>query len=209
MPFRLGWNSTKMHLFTHFKFTHFQEGVAGKTGLGIDNEGMVEHDRLIGELRAQFKELGIEDNTIVMGATEKGSEAFTWPAGGTTMFRVEQNTLWEGGLWRARRGLPSGTRHVVTRAGKAVETPGGFRRVWSDWEGSSGGSAIGRELRPRTMLVRDGERGLKSVVMVPRFGVRLRRVASGAVHGAVGALVCQSRSLVSGFRMRCTTICGW
>lgn len=97
MPFYLGWNSPKMHLFTHFKFTHVKEGVAGKTGLGIDNEGMVEHDRRIGELRAQFKELGIEDNTIVMGATEKGSEAFTWPAGGTTMLRVEQNTLWEGG----------------------------------------------------------------------------------------------------------------
>lgn len=97
MPFCLGWNSTKMHLFTHFQFTHFKEGVAGKTGLGIDSAGLVEHDRWIGELRARCKELGIEDNTIVMDPTEMGSEAFTWPAGGTTMFRGEQTRCGRGG----------------------------------------------------------------------------------------------------------------
>ena len=39
-PFFLWWNSTKMHVFTHLK-----ESVAGKTGLGIYADGMVEHDR--------------------------------------------------------------------------------------------------------------------------------------------------------------------
>jgi arylsulfatase len=91
-PFFLWWNSTKMHIFTHLK-----EGVAGKTGLGIYADGMVEHDRQIGELLAQLKDLGIEDNTIVMYSTDNGAEAFTWPDGGTTMFRGEKNTQWEGG----------------------------------------------------------------------------------------------------------------
>jgi len=91
-PFFLWWNSTKMHIFTHLK-----EGVAGKTGLGIYADGMVEHDRQIGELLAQLKELEIEDNTIVMYPTDNGAEAFTWPDGGTTMFRGEKNTQWEGG----------------------------------------------------------------------------------------------------------------
>ena len=91
-PFFLWWNSTKMHIFTHLK-----EGVAGKTGLGIYADGMVEHDRQIGELLAQLKELGIEDNTIVMYSTDNGAEAFTWPDGGTTIFRGEKNTQWEGG----------------------------------------------------------------------------------------------------------------
>ncbi|MFM8635213.1 MAG: sulfatase-like hydrolase/transferase, partial [Planctomycetia bacterium] len=44
-PFFIWWNSTKMHIFTHLK-----EGVAGKTGLGIYADGMVEHDRQVGEL---------------------------------------------------------------------------------------------------------------------------------------------------------------
>jgi arylsulfatase A-like enzyme len=91
-PFFVWWNSTKMHIFTHLK-----DGVAGKTGLGIYADGMVEHDRQVGELLAKLKELGIEENTIIMYSTDNGAEAFTWPDGGTTMFRGEKNTQWEGG----------------------------------------------------------------------------------------------------------------
>ena len=32
-----------------------------------------------------------------MYSTDNGAEAFTWPDGGTTMFRGEKNTQWEGG----------------------------------------------------------------------------------------------------------------
>lgn len=91
-PFFIWWNSTKMHIFTHLK-----ESVAGKTGLGIYADGMVEHDRQIGVLLAKLKELGLEENTIVVYSTDNGAEAFTWPDGGTTMFRGEKNTQWEGG----------------------------------------------------------------------------------------------------------------
>jgi arylsulfatase len=91
-PFFLWWNSTKMHIFTHLK-----EGVAGKTGLGIYADGMVEHDRQVGLMLAKLKELGLDENTIVMYSTDNGAEAFTWPDGGTTMFRGEKNTQWEGG----------------------------------------------------------------------------------------------------------------
>ncbi|MFM8283625.1 MAG: arylsulfatase [Planctomycetaceae bacterium] len=91
-PFFIWWNSTKMHIFTHLK-----NGVAGKTGLGIYADGMVEHDRQVGELLAKLDELGLTDDTIVMYSTDNGAEAFTWPDGGTTMFRGEKNTQWEGG----------------------------------------------------------------------------------------------------------------
>jgi arylsulfatase len=91
-PFFLWWNSTKMHIFTHLK-----EGVAGKTGLGIYADGMIEHDRQVGEMLDKLKALGLEDNTIVMYSTDNGAEVFTWPDGGTTMFRGEKNTPYEGG----------------------------------------------------------------------------------------------------------------
>jgi arylsulfatase A-like enzyme len=91
-PFFIWWNSTKMHIFTHLK----PEAV-GKTGLGVYADGMVEHDHDIGLLLAKLEELGIEDNTIVMYSTDNGSESFSWPDGGTTMFRGEKNTQWEGG----------------------------------------------------------------------------------------------------------------
>ena len=91
-PFFIWWNSTKMHIFTHLK-----DELDGKTGLGIYADGMVEHDRQVGEVLAKLKELGIDENTIVMYSTDNGAEAFTWPDGGTTMFRGEKNTQWEGG----------------------------------------------------------------------------------------------------------------
>jgi arylsulfatase len=91
-PFLVWWNSTRMHVFTHLK-----PSSEGKTGLGVYADGMVEHDAMVGQLLAKLKELGIEDNTIVMYSTDNGAETFTWPDGGTTMFHGEKNTNWEGG----------------------------------------------------------------------------------------------------------------
>jgi arylsulfatase len=91
-PFFVWWNSTRMHIFTHLR-----PESDGKTGLGIYADGMVEHDAMVGQLLDKLKELGIEDNTIVMYSTDNGAETFTWPDGGTTMFRGEKNTNWEGG----------------------------------------------------------------------------------------------------------------
>ena len=92
-PFFLWWNSTRMHIWTHLK-----EESEGKTGLGVYADGMVEHDGHVGEILAKLKELGLDENTIVMYSTDNGAESFTWPDGGTTMFRGEKNTQWEGGF---------------------------------------------------------------------------------------------------------------
>ena len=91
-PFFLWWNSTRMHIFTHLK----KESV-GKTGLGIYPDGMVEHDGHVGQMLDKLKALGLEDDTIVMYSTDNGAESMSWPDGGTTMFRGEKNTQWEGG----------------------------------------------------------------------------------------------------------------
>ena len=92
-PFFLWWNSARMHVFTHLR-----KESEGKTGLGIYADGMVEHDGHVGQVLAKFKELGLEENTLVMYSTDNGAETFTWPDGGTTMFRGEMNTQWEGGF---------------------------------------------------------------------------------------------------------------
>ena len=92
-PFFVWWNSTRMHVWTHLK-----PASVGKTGLGVYADGMVEHDAMVGQLLAKLKELGVEDNTIVMYSTDNGAEFFSWPDGGTTMFRNEKATQWEGGF---------------------------------------------------------------------------------------------------------------
>ncbi|CAN7685977.1 arylsulfatase [Pararhizobium sp. LjRoot238] len=91
-PFFMWYNSTRMHIFTHLK-----EESAGKTGLGVYADGMVEHDGHVGQILAKLKELGLEDNTIVMYSTDNGAESMSWPDGGTTMFRGEKNMQYEGG----------------------------------------------------------------------------------------------------------------
>ncbi len=91
-PFFLWWNSTRMHIWTHLK-----KESQGVTGLGIEADGLVEHDGQVGQLLAKLKELGLDDNTIVMYSTDNGAESFSWPDGGTTPFHGEKAENWEGG----------------------------------------------------------------------------------------------------------------
>ncbi|WP_429806688.1 arylsulfatase [Ensifer sp. B1-9] len=91
-PFFCWFNSTRMHIHTHLK-----PESEGKTGLGIEADGMVEHDGMVGRLLKQLDDLGIADNTIVLWTTDNGAEEFSWPDGGTTPFRGEKNANWEGG----------------------------------------------------------------------------------------------------------------
>ena len=91
-PFFLWTNFTRMHIWTHLK-----KEVEGKTGLGIYPDGMVEHDAHVGLLLDKIKALGLDDNTIIMYSTDNGAEMMSWPDGGTTPFRGEKNTNWEGG----------------------------------------------------------------------------------------------------------------
>ena len=53
-------------------------------------DGMVEHDAMVGQLLDKLKELGLEENTIVMYSTDNGAEKFTWPDGGQSPFRGEK-----------------------------------------------------------------------------------------------------------------------
>jgi arylsulfatase A-like enzyme len=92
-PFFIWWNSTRMHCFTHLK-----KESDGKTGLGVYADGMVEHDGHVGQVLDKLKELGLEDNTIVMYSSDNGAEFMNWPDGGSTIYRGEKNTQWEGGF---------------------------------------------------------------------------------------------------------------
>ncbi|RYZ42837.1 MAG: arylsulfatase [Myxococcaceae bacterium] len=93
-PFFIWFNSTRMHVFTHLK-----EASRGVTGLGLYPDGMVEHDGMVGTLLDKLDELGITEDTLVVYSTDNGAEVMSWPDGGSTPFRGEKDTNWEGG-WR-------------------------------------------------------------------------------------------------------------
>ena len=92
-PFFVWFNSTRMHVWTHLK----KESV-GRTGIGLYPDGMVEHDDMVGDLLKKLDTLGIAKDTIVVYGTDNGAETVTWPDGGTTPFRGEKGTTWEGGF---------------------------------------------------------------------------------------------------------------
>src|SRR6476469_3243259 len=90
-PFFVWFNPSRMHIWTRLKAES-----QGKTGLGIYPDGMVEHDGQVGQLLKKLDDLGIANNTIVIYTTDNGAETFSWPDGGTTPFKGEKNTNWEG-----------------------------------------------------------------------------------------------------------------
>ncbi len=92
-PFFVWFNTTRMHVFTHLK----KESL-GKTGKGIEADGMVEHDAMVGQLLDLLDKLKISDNTIVIYSTDNGAELALWPDGAMTPFRGEKGTTWEGGF---------------------------------------------------------------------------------------------------------------
>ncbi|MFM9010231.1 MAG: arylsulfatase, partial [Planctomycetota bacterium] len=137
-PFFLWWNSTKMHIFTHLA-----ADVAGKTGLGIYADGMVEHDRQVGLLLEKLDELGLAEDTIVMYSTDNGAEAFTWPDGGTTMFRGEKNTQWEGGY-----RVPCAIRWPgVIEPGTVINDIGAHEDMFATLCGAAGDTTVAEDLR--------------------------------------------------------------
>src|SRR5215510_7915425 len=92
-PFFVWFNTTRMHVFTHLK----KESV-GKTGKGLEADGMTEHDGHVGQLLKQLDDLGITNNTIVLYTTDNGAELALWPDGAMTPFHGEKGTTWEGGM---------------------------------------------------------------------------------------------------------------
>ena len=90
-PFFCWWNGTRMHFRTHVAPEH--RGISGQDEY---SDGMVEHDLQVGELLKLVDDLGIADNTIVQYSTDNGVHFNTWPDAGTTPFRGEKNSNWEG-----------------------------------------------------------------------------------------------------------------
>jgi arylsulfatase A-like enzyme len=92
-PFFVWMNTTHMHFRTHPKPSSI--GQAGRWQSEY-HDTMIDHDAIVGELLDQLDELGLADDTIVIYSTDNGPHSNTWPDGGTTPFRSEKNTNWEG-----------------------------------------------------------------------------------------------------------------
>ncbi len=91
-------NTSRMHLYTHLnekwryaaeKYTHEDD---------IHGSGMLQHDHDIGLALDFLDKNGLAENTIVWYSTDNGPEHSSWPHGGTTPWRGEKMTTYEGGV---------------------------------------------------------------------------------------------------------------
>ena len=87
-------NSTRMHFRTHVRAEHRDK--PGFTSRTEYQDGMIEHDGVIGQILKAVDDLGVANDTIVLYTTDNGPHQNSWPDAGTTPFRSEKNTNWEG-----------------------------------------------------------------------------------------------------------------
>ena len=96
-PFFVWLNPTRMHIVTHLS-PKWQGTRNSQNGWSIQEAGMAQLDNDIGIVLQKLKDMGEEDNTIVVFTTDNGTELFTWPDGGTTPFAQCKGTIFEGGF---------------------------------------------------------------------------------------------------------------
>src|SRR5450631_2640175 len=82
-PFFLWLNPTRMHIVTHLS-DKYEKMRNSQNGWTQSEAGMAQLDDIVGDVMKKLKEMGVDDNTIVMFTNEKATENFTWPDGGQT-----------------------------------------------------------------------------------------------------------------------------
>lgn len=97
-PFFVWHAPSRMHIYTHLRPENRLLSQSFSSGDDLYGAGMIELDRQVGAILKKLDDLGLRDNTILMFTTDNGAMAAWWPDGGTTPFRSEKATTWEGGV---------------------------------------------------------------------------------------------------------------
>jgi len=96
-PFFVWLNPTRMHIVTHLS-PKYEALRNSKNGWSEEEAGMAQLDDDVGLVMKKLKDMGVDDNTIVVFTTDNGTEVFTWPDGGQTPFAQSKGTVLEGGF---------------------------------------------------------------------------------------------------------------
>ncbi|MDB5593827.1 MAG: arylsulfatase [Hyphomicrobiales bacterium] len=96
-PFFVWLNPTRMHIVTHLS-PKYEAMRNSENGWSEHEAGMAQLDDDVGLVMKKLKDMGEDDNTIVVFTTDNGTEVFTWPDGGQTPFAQSKGTVLEGGF---------------------------------------------------------------------------------------------------------------
>ena len=96
-PFFLYLNPTRMHVVTHLS-PKYEAMRTSQNGWSEQEAGMAQLDDIVGSVMQKLKDMGVDDNTIVVFTSDNGTESFTWPDGGETPYYGSKGTGYEGGF---------------------------------------------------------------------------------------------------------------
>ena len=96
-PFFVWLNPTRMHIVTHLS-PKYEAMRNSENGWSEEEAGMAQLDDDVGLIMKKIKDMGEDNNTIVVFTTDNGTEVFTWPDGGQTPFAQSKGTVLEGGF---------------------------------------------------------------------------------------------------------------
>lgn len=97
-PFFLWFNPSRMHMYTRLSDESRYLAAEHTTEHDLYGSGLMEHDMQVGKFLDSLDEMGVLNDTIVIYSTDNGPEHSARLHGGTTPFRGEKMTTYEGGL---------------------------------------------------------------------------------------------------------------
>lgn len=97
-PYFIWVNPSRMHLYTHLRPERRYAAAGLTTEHDLYGGGMMEHDMQVGAFPDNLRSMGALDNTIIIYSTDNGPEHSARVNGGTTPFRGEKMTTYEGGV---------------------------------------------------------------------------------------------------------------
>lgn len=155
-PFFVWLNPSRMHMYTHLREAHRYLAAKATTEEDLYGSGLLEHDMQIGQLLDEMKAMGILDDTIIVYSTDNGPEHSAKEHGGTTPFRGEKMTTYEGGVrvpmmvrWPGH--IPAGERRYGIQA---------HMDIFTTLAAAAGNAHVIEEIRSKNKQYIDGVNNL-------------------------------------------------
>ena len=96
-PFFVWLNPTRMHIVTHLS-PKYEAMRNAENGWSKKKPAWRSSMTTSVSVMQKLKDIGEDENTIVVFTTDNGTEVFTWPDGGQTPFAQSKGTVLEGGF---------------------------------------------------------------------------------------------------------------
>ena len=96
-PFFVWLNPSRMHAVTHLS-AKYEAMRSAENGWGVEEAGMAQLDDMVGTVMKYLKDGGMEQNTVLVFASDSGPKPSAWPDGGQTPFAGGAGSTLEGGF---------------------------------------------------------------------------------------------------------------